>query len=88
MKKMGIAVFAGAFVLVSVASGYAGPNVGGKNFNIQARSIQQKQIRERNEMYARTGRPVLVSDWKWERFSTVGRRPVKGPLLRRVPANR
>ncbi|MDG2304058.1 MAG: hypothetical protein P8R42_05270 [Candidatus Binatia bacterium] len=87
MKKMGIAVLAGAFVLVSVAAGHAGPNVGGKNFGIQARNIQRNQVQKRNEMYSRTGRPVTVSNWKWENSSPRRYRPLKVPMMKRVPAN-
>ncbi len=88
MKKIGIAVLAGAFVVVSAAAGYAGPNVGGKNFNLQARQIQAGQVQARNEMYSLTGTPKTVSNWKWERSSTKPRyRAINTPALKRVPAN-
>ncbi len=89
MKKMGITVLAGAFVLASVAAGVAGPNVGGRNFNIQARSIQRGQVQARNEMYARTGTPRTVSSWNWERSTTRPRyRAVGSTMMKRVPAGR
>jgi len=89
MKKMGIAFLAGAFVLVSVASGYAGPNVGGRNYNIQSREISQNRIDARNHMYALTGTPRDVSNWKWRTAKRTWRN-YKGPtapMMKRIPAS-
>lgn len=86
MKKMGIAVLAGMFTLVSVAA-YAGPNVGGENFNIQARSIQRDHTQGLIAMYARTGRPKIVSNWKWVKGTKPRFRSLTVQPLKRVPAN-
>lgn len=90
MKKMGMAALAGALVLASATAGIAGPNVGGKNFNIQARSIHRDMVDARNAMYAKTGTPKLVSNWRWERsdLGPVYNQQAGHTALVRVPAKR
>lgn len=90
MKKMGIAALAGAFVLVSVGAGYAGPNVGGENFNIQARRIAADVANARAALYAEKGTPKTVSEWHW-RTSNIGQRTTRQrsavPIFKRVRAD-
>ncbi len=91
MKKMGIAVIAGMFVLVSAGVGQAGPNVGGKNFNIQARHVSRVVAGARAAKYARTGTPVTVTDWHWVSTARPGSvRPglQRAQAMHRVPARR
>lgn len=90
MKKFGIAVLSGAFVLVSASAGIAGPNVGNigaENFNIQARKIMRDQVQARDAMYAKTGTPKMVSNWRWVRTNGApSYRPSTVQALKRVPA--